>query len=470
MSDPAYDLIVIGAGPGGYVAAIRAAQLGMTVACVESRERLGGTCLNVGCIPSKALLQSSHLYAEAGHSFADHGVQAKNVTLDLGAMMARKDKVVDNLTKGVGFLFKKNKIEHVRGTGTIPEAGTVEVTPTGGGNKKSLKATRILIATGSESSPLPGIEVDEQRIVSSTGAIALEQVPKHLVVIGAGYIGLELGSVWSRLGAEVTVVEFLDRILPGTDGEVAALMQKLLSRQELAFRLGTKVTAAKATKTGVSLSVEPAAGGKGESLKCDTVLVAVGRRPFFQGLGLDKLGVALDERGFIQVNSAFQTSVAGIYAIGDCIPGPMLAHKASEDGVACVESIAGQNAEVDYIKVPGVMYTWPEAAMVGYTEETLQRYEMEYRTGKFPFTANARARANGDTDGFVKILADKKTDRVLGVHIVGPDAGTLIHEAVLAMEFGGSAEDIARTVHAHPTLAEAMKEAALGVDDQAIHL
>lgn len=470
MSETSYDLIVIGGGPGGYVAAIRAAQLGMRVACVESRERLGGTCLNVGCIPSKALLESSHLFAEAGHGMEAHGVKATGVALDLARMMARKDKVVDTLTKGIGFLFKKNKIEHVRGTGSIPAPGTVEVTPTGGGKKTTLKGTRILVATGSESTPLPGIEVDEQRIVSSTGAIALDEVPENLVVIGAGYIGLELGSVWSRLGSSVTVVEFLDRILPGMDAEVATTMQKLLTRQGITFRLGTKVTSAKAAKAGVALTVEPSSGGKAEQIECDTLLVAVGRRPYLQGLGLENLGVALDERGFVQVNSAFQTSVAGIYAIGDCVPGPMLAHKASEDGVACVETIAGQNAEVDYIKLPGVMYTWPEAATVGYTEETLQRYEMAYRTGKFPFSANPRARANGDADGFVKILADAKTDRVLGVHIVGPDAGTLIHEAVLAMEFGGSAEDIARTVHAHPTLSEAMKEAALGVEGHTIHI
>ena len=470
MSDAAYDLVVIGGGPGGYVAAIRAAQLGMNVACVESRERLGGTCLNVGCIPSKALLQSSHLYTEAKNDLGAHGIKATGVALDLKAMMARKDKVVDALTKGVGFLFKKNKVVHVRGTGSIPEAGTVEVTPTGGGKKKVLKATRILVATGSESTPLSGIEVDEKRIVSSTGGLELHEVPKHLVVIGGGYIGLEMGSVWARLGSKVTVVEFLDRILPGMDAEVASTMKKILGKQGFQFRLGTKVTAAKSTKTGVSLSVEPASGGKKETLACDVLLVAVGRRPVTKGLGLEKLGVAMDDHGFIQVNAAFSTSVNGIYAIGDCVPGPMLAHKASEDGVACVESITGQVGEVDYLKVPGVVYTWPEAAIVGYTEETLQRYKIEYTAGKFPLTANPRAKSNGYTEGFVKILAEKGSDRVVGCHIVAPEAGTMIHEAVLAMEFGGSAEDIARTCHAHPTLSEAMKEAALGVAGQIIHL
>ena len=470
MSDASYDIVVIGGGPGGYVAAIRAAQLGMNVACVESRERLGGTCLNVGCIPSKALLQSSHLLSEATHDFAEHGIRATGIKADLKAMMARKDKVVDNLTKGVGFLFKKNKVTHLRGTGSIPEPGTVHVAPAGTGKAQSVKATRIVIATGSESSPLPGIEVDEKRVVTSTGALSFTAVPKHLVVIGAGYIGLELGSVWARLGSKVTVIEFLDRILPGMDAEVAATMQKLLSRQGLSFRLGTKVAAAKADKTDVALSLEPAAGGKAEAMKADAVLLAAGRRPYTAGLGLEKLGVEVDGRGFIPVNPAFSTNVSGIYAIGDCIPGPMLAHKASEDGVACVEGIAGRNAEVDYLKVPGVVYTWPEAATVGYTEETLQRYEIAYSTGKFPFTANPRARSNGYTEGFVKILAEKRTDRVLGVHIVGAEAGTLIHEAVLAMEFGGSAEDIARTVHAHPTLSEAVKEAALGVAGNIIHL
>jgi dihydrolipoamide dehydrogenase len=470
MSDATYDLVVIGGGPGGYVAAIRAAQLGMNVACVESRERLGGTCLNVGCIPSKALLQSSHLYTEAKNDLGAHGVKATGVVLDLRAMMARKDKVVDALTKGVDFLFKKNKVVHLRGTGSIPEAGTVEVIPTGGGKKQVLKATRILIATGSESTPLSGIDVDERRIVSSTGGLELSEVPKHLVVIGGGYIGLEMGSVWARLGSKVTVVEFLDRILPGMDAEVASTMKKILGKQGLEFRVGTKVTAAKSTETGVSLSVESASGGKKATLACDVLLVAVGRRSVTKGLGLENLGVAMDTHGFIQVNAAFSTSVNGIYAIGDCVPGPMLAHKASKDGVACVESIAGRHAEVDYLKVPGVVYTWPEAAMVGYTEETLQRYKIEYVAGKFPLTANPRAKSNGFTEGFVKILAEKGSDRVVGCHIVATEAGTMIHEAVLAMEFGGSAEDIARTCHAHPTLSEAMKEAALGVTGQIIHL
>ncbi len=469
MADPTYDLVVIGAGPGGYVAAIRAAQLGMTVGVVDSRERLGGTCLNIGCIPSKALLQSSHLYAETRHGLAAHGITAQGVTFDLAAMMARKDKVVDANTKGVAFLFKKHKIAHIRGTARIAAAGSVEVTDTAGA-KQTVAATRILIATGSTPAGLPGIDFDEQRIVSSTGALTLASVPKRLVVIGAGYIGLELGSVWARLGAEVTVVEFQGRILPGVDTEVATLAQRLFVRQGLSFRLSTKVTSAKAGKTDVTLSLEPAAGGAAETVTADVVLVAVGRKPNTADLGLEALGVERDAKGFIVVNNAFATNVQGIYAIGDCVAGPMLAHKASEDGVACVETIAGRVGHVDYNTVPGVVYTWPEIAAVGRTEQSLKDEGIEYSVGKFPFTATPRARANGYTEGFVKILADKRTDRVLGVHIIGAEAGTLIHEAVLAMEFGGSAEDIARTCHAHPTLAEAMKEAALDAAGRVIHL
>ncbi len=468
MADAKYDLVVIGAGPGGYVAAIRAAQLGMSVAVVESRDRLGGTCLNVGCIPSKALLQSSHLYAETAHGLAQHGVVVPSVTFDLATMMARKDRVVDANTKGVAFLFKKHKITHVRGTGTIPAVGVVEVTDPAGA-KQTLQATRILIATGSTPAALPGVEIDEKRIVSSTGGLTLSEVPKRLIVIGAGYIGLELGSVWARLGSEVTVVEYLDRILPGMDTECATLAQRLFGRQGMSFRLSTKITGAKVAGNEVNVTVEPAAGGPAEQIAADVVLVAVGRRPVTQNLGLEKLGVQLD-RGYIVVNNAFATNVAGIYAIGDCIPGPMLAHKASEDGVACVETIAGTVGHVDYNKVPGVVYTWPEIASVGATEDKLKKDGVEYSVGKFPFTATPRARANGYTDGFVKILADKKTDRVLGVHIIGAEAGTLIHEAVLAMEFGGSAEDIARTCHAHPTLAEAMKEAALDAGGRVLHI
>ena len=470
MADATYDLVVLGAGPGGYVAAIRAAQLGMNVAVVEPRERLGGTCLNIGCIPSKALLVSSHLYADASKNFAQHGILASGISLDLAAMMARKDKVVDLSTKGVAFLFKKHKITHVRGTGFIAASGKVEVTPVGGGDKQVVNATRILIATGSNPTTLPGIDIDEQRIVTSTGALALPQVPKRMVVIGGGVIGLELGSVWQRLGAEVTVVEYLDRILPGMDKEVATMAQRLLGRQGLQFRLSTKVTAAKASKDGVSLTVQPAAGGDAEALETDVLLVAVGRRPNTADLGLEALGVERDKQGFLPVNAAFQTNVQGIYAIGDCVPGPMLAHKASEDGVACIETISGRVAHIDYNTVPGVVYTFPEIASVGRTEEHLKADNVEYAVGKFPFTATPRARANGHSDGFVKILADKRTDRVLGVHIVGSDAGEMIHEAVLCMEFGGSAEDIARTCHAHPTLSEAVKEAALDALGRVIHM
>ncbi len=468
MSEGTYDLVIVGGGPGGYIAAIRAGQLGFKVACVEKRGALGGTCLNVGCIPSKALLRSSELYEEARHKFALHGIKAAKVEFDLKAMMGRKDEVVAGLTKGIAMLFKKNKVEYVRGTARIAAPGKVAVDLADGGSD-TLETKRILIATGSDVMPLPGIGIDEKRIVSSTGALALPKVPKSLVVIGGGAIGLELGSVWRRLGAEVTVVEFLDRILPGMDGEVAKVMQRLLTRQGIKFRLGTKVTAAKAGRSNVALTLEPAKGGDGESLKADTVLVSVGRRPYTEGLGLDEVGVARNERGFITVDAQYRTSVEGIYAIGDVIPGPMLAHKAEDEGVACVETMAGQKPHVDYDTIPGVVYTWPEAAAVGRTEEQLKQAGVEYKAGKAIFLANSRARANADADGFVKILADAKSDRVLGVHIVGPDAGTLIHEAVLAMEFGASSEDIARICHAHPTLSEAVKEAALAVDGRPLN-
>ena len=468
MSDDSFDLVVIGGGPGGYVAAIRAAQLGLKVACVEARPTMGGTCLNVGCIPSKALLHSSELFAEASHTLADHGVKTGAVKLDLKTMMARKTKVVEDLTKGIEFLFKKNKVELVQGMGKIAAPGKVEVKPAKGA-KKTLTAGNILIATGSEVAPLPGVDIDEKQIVSSTGALELGAVPKHMVVVGAGYIGLELGSVWRRLGAEVTVVEFLDRITPGMDGELSKNLQRVLTKQGLAFKLGSKVTAAKKVRGGVNLSIAPAAGGKGETLNADVVLVSIGRRPNTEGLGLEEIGVQRDNRGFITVDSHFKTNVDGIYAIGDAVPGPMLAHKAEEDGVACVETMAGGVGHVDYDLVPGVIYTWPEAASVGKSEETLKEDGVQYTVGKFPFMANSRARATGDADGMVKILADKKTDRVLGVHILGADAGTLIHEAVTAMVYGASSEDIARTCHAHPTLAEAIKEAALDAQGRAIH-
>ncbi len=468
MSDKQYDLVVIGGGPGGYVAAIRAAQLGMKTACVEGRGALGGTCLNVGCIPSKALLQSSEKYADAAKHFAEHGIKVEGLGLDVGAMMGRKDKVVKGLTGGIELLFKKNKVDYVKGWGSIPAAGSVKVALEGGG-EETLSTKKILIATGSESTPLPGVETDEKQVVTSTGALALDKVPGKMVVIGAGVIGLEMGSVWSRLGAEVTVVEFLDRILPGMDGEIGKLTQRILGKQGLQFRLGTKVTGAKNGKGGVTLTLEPAKGGDAEELKADVVLVAIGRRPFTEGLGLKELGIAMDNRGFIQVDGDFRTSVDGIYAIGDCVPGPMLAHKAEEDGIVAVERMAGQKSHIDYNLVPGVVYTWPEVAGVGKTEEQLKEAGVDYKAGKFSFMANSRARAVGDTDGVVKVLADKRSDKVLGVHIVGPLAGDILAECVTIMEFGGSAEDIARTCHSHPSMGEAVKEAALAVDGRAIH-
>ena len=468
MSDP-YDVIIVGGGPGGYVGAIRAAQLGLKVACVEKRGSLGGACLNVGCIPSKALLQSSHHYEAAAHEFASHGVKTGKVSLDLKTMMGRKDKVVDDLTKGIEFLFKKNKIDYILGAGNITAADTVEVTPTKG-KKQVLKTKNIIIATGSDVAPLPGVKIDEKQIVSSTGALALGKVPKSMIVVGGGVIGLELGSVWRRLGAVVTVVEFLDSILPGMDGEVVKQMTRTLKKQGMKFKLKAKVASAKASKGGVSLSVEPRGGGAVETIKADVVLVAIGRRPYSDGLGLDKVGVAMDKRGFITVDHNLRTNVAGIYAIGDVIGGAMLAHKAEEEGVAVAEHLAGQFGHVNYDVIPGVVYTWPEVATLGKTEEALKEEGIDYKAGKFPFSANSRARANADSEGFVKILADAKTDKVLGVHIVGPAAGDLIAEAVSVMEFGGSAEDIARTCHAHPCLSEAVKEAALALDGRALHM
>ena len=463
MSD-SFDVIVIGAGPGGYVCAIRAAQLGMKVACVEKRATLGGTCLNVGCIPSKALLQSSEHYAEALHKLSDHGVNVSGVSLDLARMQARKGEVVGANVKGVEFLFKKNKVTWLKGSGRIVDAATVDVEGT------SYTAKHIIIATGSESIPLPGVEVDEQRIVTSTGGLELTEVPKHLVVIGGGYIGLELGSVWRRLGSEVTVVEFLDRLVPGMDTEVGKAFERILGKQGIKFRLKTKVTGAKVDATGVDLTVEPAAGGAAETLRADVVLLAIGRRPHVERLGLEAAGVELDERGRVKTDAHYATNVPGIWAIGDAIVGPMLAHKAEEEGVALAEQLAGQKPHLNYNTIPGVVYTWPEVASVGETEEQLKARGQAYKVGKFPFMANGRARAMGDLDGFVKILADAKTDAVLGAHIMGPDAGTLIAEIALAMEFGASAEDVARTCHAHPTLSEAVKEAALAVDGRALHI
>ena len=459
-----FDVIVIGAGPGGYVCAIRAAQLGMKVACVEKRATLGGTCLNVGCIPSKALLHSSESFEEATHGFSDHGIVVGGVSLDLARMQARKGEVVGANVKGVEFLFRTNKVTWLKGTGRIVAAGQVDVDGT------AYIAKHIVIATGSESMPLPGVTVDEKRIVTSTGALELDTVPAHMVVIGAGVIGLELGSVWRRLGAAVTVIEYLDRIVPTLDAEVATAFQRVLAKQGMTFRLGAKVTGAVVAEDGVTLTVEPAKGGAATEVKADVVLLAIGRRPFTAGLGLEAAGVALDERRRVKTDAHFATNVPGIYAIGDAIAGPMLAHKAEDEGVALAERLAGQAGHVNYDVIPSVVYTHPEVAAVGRTEEELKAAGIAYTVGKFPFLANGRARAMGSTDGFVKLLADKTTDKLLGAHILGPDAGTLIAELALAMEFGASAEDVARTCHAHPSLNEAVKEAALAVDGRALHI
>jgi dihydrolipoamide dehydrogenase len=467
MADNNFDVVVIGGGPGGYVAAIRAAQLGLQTAVVEMREGLGGTCLNVGCIPSKALLQSSHHYHMAQHNLGDHGVKVGKVGLDLKAMMARKDGIVSDTVKGVDFLMKKNKIKRFVGRGVITGANEVTVE----GDKKEVLTTEdIIIATGSDVAPLPGVDIDEKQIVSSTGALNLTKVPKKMIVVGAGVIGLEMGSVWGRLGADVTVVEFLDCIMPGMDAEVSKQMQKVLEGQDMKFSLSSKVTGAKTAKGGVTLTVEPVAGGDAQEVKADIVLVAIGRRPYTDGLGLDSVGVETDKHGFIPVNEHFQTSVSNIYAVGDVIGGLMLAHKAEDEGVVVAELIAGESGHINYDAIPGIVYTWPEVASLGKTEEQLKEAGVAYNAGKFPFMANARARAMGDMEGFVKILADKKTDEVLGVHIIGPEAGDLIQECVVAMEFGGSAEDIARTCHGHPGLSEVVKEAALGVAGRALHI
>jgi dihydrolipoamide dehydrogenase len=470
MANETFDLIVIGAGPGGYVAAIRAAQLDMKVAMVEKRSTLGGTCLNVGCIPSKALLQSSHLFEEAGHDLGQHGVVLAPPKLDFAQLMKRKNEVVGATTKGVEFLFRKNKITTFQGTGRIDKPGAVTVLGPDGAVKVTLGARNILIASGSEVTPLPGVTVDEKKIVSSTGALELGEVPKRFVVVGAGIIGLELGSVWRRLGSEVTMIEFLDRIAPGIDDEITKQFHRALTRQGLKFKLGSKVTRAETTEAGVRLTVEPAKGGAAETVEADIVMLCIGRRPYVEGLGLDKVGVKLSPHGRIVVDRRFQTSVPGIYAIGDVIDGPMLAHKASEDGIACVETIAGQKGHVNWDLVPSVVYTQPEVAWVGKTEEQLKAAGVAYKVGKYPFTADPRSRANGATEGFVKVLADKASDQVLGVHIIGAEAGTMIAEAGLAMEFSASAEDIGRVCHAHPTVNEALKEAALAAWDKPIHL
>ncbi|MGO9470570.1 MAG: dihydrolipoyl dehydrogenase [Isosphaeraceae bacterium] len=463
-----FDLVVIGAGPGGYVAAIRAAQLGMKVACVEKSRTLGGTCLNVGCIPSKAMLDSSELYHQARERLGRHGIKLEGVTLDLAAMLARKDKVVKGLTEGIRFLFRKNRIETILGAGRVSSPSTVAVATPEGGNVE-LAAGHILLATGSVPVSLPFLPFDGRIVVDSTGALAFEKVPDHLVVVGAGYIGLELGSVWRRLGAKVTVIEFLPRIVPMADQEMGDLLKKSLTKQGLEFHLETKVTGALVRSDGATVAAEKKDGAK-LSINCTNVLVAVGRRPFTEGLGLGEIGVAVDARtGKVPVDSRFRTKVATISAIGDLVDGPMLAHKAEDEGIAFAEILAGKPGHVDYETIPSVIYTWPEMASVGLTEEQVRERGFKYNAGKFPFQANGRAKAMDETEGLVKILADAGSDRVLGVHIFGPRASEMIAEPVSVMEFGGSAEDIARTSHAHPTLSEVVREAALAVDRRAIH-
>jgi dihydrolipoamide dehydrogenase len=464
-----YDLIVIGSGPGGYFCAIRAAQLGMKVAVVEKDKTFGGTCLNIGCIPSKALLHASELYDEAGHLFERMGIRLGKPKLDLAGMMKFKDEGVEGNVKGVAFLFKKNKIESFEGIGRIAAAGAVEVTSAGGKSER-LEAKAIVIASGSDVARLPGIEIDEKRIVSSTGALTLAKVPERLLVIGAGVIGLELGSVWRRLGSEVVVVEFLDRILPGIDNEVCRQFRRMLEKQGMTFKLSSKVTGVTASGKTLQASVAPADGGAAQSIEADVVLVSVGRVPYTDGLGLDAVGVKRDNKGRVIVDEHFATSVSGVYAIGDVIAGPMLAHKAEDEGAAVAEILAGQAGHVNYDVIPNVVYTSPEIATVGKSEEELKQAGVDYNVGKFPFTANPRAKVNLETEGFVKILADARTDRVLGVHILGADAGNMIAEAAVAMEFGAAAEDIARTCHPHPTLSEAVKEAALAVSKRAINM
>jgi dihydrolipoyl dehydrogenase len=464
-----YDLIVIGTGPGGYVCAIRAAQLGLKVAVVEKRATHGGTCLNVGCIPSKALLHASERFEEAAHSLGAMGINVKP-DLDLKRMLAFKDEGVKGNTDGVAFLLKKNKIDAFQGTGRISAPGRVEVTPSNGGGSQTLEAKSIVIATGSDVARLPGIEINEATVVSSTGALELPEVPDRLLVVGAGVIGLELGSVWRRLGSEVLFVEFLDRIIPGMDLDVARSLQRILGKQGMKFRLSSKVTGVARDGGAHTVTIEPAAGGSPETVAADVVLVCIGRVPFTEGLGLEDAGVQLDNKRRVVVDEHFQTSVPGIYAIGDVIAGPMLAHKAEDEGMALAEILAGQAGHVNYDVIPNVIYTFPEVASVGRSEEELKDAGIAYNAGKFPFTANGRAKVNRTTDGFVKVLADAATDRILGVHIIAPNASEMIAEAAVIMEFGGSAEDLARTCHAHPTLTEAVKEAALSVAKRAIHM
>ncbi|MBO0346470.1 dihydrolipoyl dehydrogenase [Roseibium sp. CAU 1637] len=463
-----YDLVVIGSGPGGYVCAIKAAQLGLKTAVIEKRKTHGGTCLNVGCIPSKALLHASEMFEEAGHGFEQLGIKVSKPKLDLETMMKHKQDVIDANVNGVGFLLKKNKIEAIHGTGKILSAGKVEVTAEDG-SKSTVEAKNIVIATGSDVMPLPGVEIDEKQIVSSTGALELEKVPGKLVVVGGGVIGLELGSVWGRLGSEVTVVEFMDKILGPMDADVSKTFQRMLKKQGVDFKLSTKVTGVEKKGKGLEVTIEPAKGGDAQTIEADVVLVAIGRKPYTEGLGLEEAGVALDERGRVKTDGHYKTSVDGIYAIGDVIVGPMLAHKAEDEGVALAEMLSGQAGHVNYDVIPGVVYTQPEVASVGKSEEELKSAGVSYKTGKFTFNANGRARAMNKTDGFVKVLADAETDRVLGVHIIGFGAGEMIHEAAVLMEFGGSSEDLGRTCHAHPTMSEAVKEAAMATAGKPIH-
>ncbi|MEM9839737.1 MAG: dihydrolipoyl dehydrogenase [Pseudomonadota bacterium] len=459
-----YDVVIIGGGPGGYNAAIRAAQLGLKTACIDKREtgKFGGTCLNVGCIPSKAMLHASEAYEQASTHFADLGVKIEGLSLDLDRMLGQKSDAVDGLTQGIEYLFKKNGVDGYLGWGKIEGPGKVSVETKDG--REELSTKNIIIATGSDILSLPGVEIDEEVIVSSTGALSLPKVPEHMVVVGGGYIGLEMGSVWRRLGAKVTVVEFLDRITPGMDGEISKQFQRILKKQGMTFKLGTKVTGIERTNAGAKLTVEPAKGGDAEVIDADVVLISIGRKPYTEGLGLETVGVTPNQRGFIEVDDHWRTGAEGVYAIGDCTPGPMLAHKAEEEAVAVAEVIAKGHGHVDYNIIPGVVYTDPEVASVGKTEEQLKEEGVDYSVGKFPFTANSRAKTNHETDGFVKVLADKKTDEVLGVHMIGSGVGEMIAEACVVMAFGGSSEDIARTCHPHPTRTEAFRQAAMGVE------
>ncbi|MGY8985661.1 MAG: dihydrolipoyl dehydrogenase [Sphingomonadales bacterium] len=469
MSDNKFDLVVIGAGPGGYVAAIRAAQNGLRTACIEGRGKLGGTCLNVGCMPSKALLHASETYDHAKNHMEEIGIKTSGVLLDLKAMMADKDKTVNELTSGIEFLFKKNKVEYIPGWGTLKAENTIDV-ELNDGKTKTLKADNIIIATGSEVATLPGLDIDGKVVVGSTEALSFQEVPKHMVVIGGGVIGLEMGSIWQRLGAEVTVIEYMNRVLPTMDLEVSKTFGRTLKKQGFNLKMSTKVIDVKKTKSGATVTFEPAKGGKADSVDCDVVLMSIGRKPYTEGLGLEALGITLDKKGRISVDHNFATSVKGVFAIGDVIEGPMLAHKAEDEGIACADNISGLTGYVNHDVIPNVVYTMPEVASVGKTEEELRGAGIPYNSGKFSFSANSRAKANHETEGFVKVLADKDTDRVLGVHIIGSHAGNMIAEASLAMEFGASSEDIALTCHAHPTQTEALKEAAMAVTGKPIHM